>query len=79
MKKLLTDTLQTNGKWSKKSLTILTTHIIMISLSTFVVISDILLDKIVNPYAIQIITALLGFEILLLGLTEAGKKFTNKN
>jgi hypothetical protein len=78
MKKIINDTLKTNGKWSRKSLTILTTFVFILALGTFIVISDKILEKEVNRYAINVFDSLLVFESLLMGLSEASKKFVNK-
>jgi hypothetical protein len=78
MKKIINDTLKTNDKWSRKSLTILTTFIFILALGTFIVISDKILEKEVNRYAIDVFNSLLVFESLLMGLSEASKKFVNK-
>jgi len=78
MKKVINDTLKTNGKWSRKSLTILTTFVFILALGTFIVISDKILEKEVNRYAIDVFDSLLVFESLLMGLSEASKKFVNK-
>jgi hypothetical protein len=78
MKKIIQDTLQSNGKWSRKSLTILTTFVFILALGTFIVISDKILEKEVNRYAINVFDSLLVFESLLMGLSEASKKFVNK-
>jgi hypothetical protein len=78
MKKVINDTLKTNGKWSRKSLTILTTFVFILALGTFIVISDKILEKEVNRYAIDVFNSLLVFESLLMGLSEASKKFVNK-
>lgn len=78
MKKLINDTLKTNGKWSRKSLTILTTFVFILALGTFIVISDKILEKEVNRYAIDVFNSLLVFETLLMGLSETSKKFANK-
>lgn len=79
MKQIFIDTLKTNGKWSRKSLTILVTMFTTISLGIFIAISDKLLDAVVNPYAIQVFNSLLLFAGTLMGVTEVGKKFSNKN
>jgi hypothetical protein len=78
MKKVINDTLKTNGKWSRKSLTILITFVFILALGTFIVISDKILEKEVNRYAINVFDSLLVFESLLMGLSEASKKFVNK-
>lgn len=76
--KIFNDTLKTSGKYDTKKLTIFVILINIITLGTFIVVSDKILDKVVNPYAIQVFMALLGFEILLMGLREASKKFEDK-
>ena len=78
MEKLINDTLKINGKWSRKSLTVLVTFIFILMLGTFIVISDKILAKEVNRYAIDVFNSLLVFETLLMGLSEASKKFVNK-
>lgn len=78
MKKIINDTLKTNGKWSRKSLTIFITFIFILALGTFIVISDKILEKEVNRYAISVFDSLLFFEGLLMGISEASKKFMNK-
>lgn len=78
MKNLFNDTLKTSAKWDLKKLTIFATMINITALGTFITISDKILDKVVNPYAIQVFMALLGFQILLMGLREVSKKFENK-
>jgi hypothetical protein len=42
------------------------------------VISDKILEKEVNRYAIDVFNSLLVFETLLMGLSETSKKFANK-
>lgn len=78
MKKLIEDTLMTNGKWSRKSLTTITTFIFVLILGTFIVISDKILDKPVNIYAISVFQSLLVFLGALMGITEVSKKVANK-
>jgi hypothetical protein len=79
MKKLINDTLKEKGKYSRKSLTVLVTFLFILALGTFIVISDKILEKEVNRYAIDVFNSLLVFLTLLMGLTEAGKKLLNKN
>jgi hypothetical protein len=78
MKKLINDTLKTNDKWSRKSLTILTTFIFILFLGTFIVISDKILEKEVNRYAIDVFDSLLIFLSVLMGLSEVSKKIMDK-
>jgi di/tricarboxylate transporter len=79
MKKLINDTLKEKGKYSRKSLTVLVTFLFILALGSFIVISDKILEKEVNRYAIDVFNSLLVFLTLLMGLTEAGKKLLNKN
>lgn len=78
MKKLIEDTLMTNGRWSRKSLTTITTFIFVLALGTFIVISDKILEKSVNIYAITVFQSLLVFLGTLMGITEFSKKVANK-
>lgn len=76
--KIVADTLKSNGKWSRKSIIIFITFVFVISLGTFIVISDKVLEKEVNRYAIDVFNSLLFFEATLLGLSEFSKKVANK-
>lgn len=76
--KIINDTLMTNGRWSRKSLTTITTFIFVLALGTFIVISDKILDKPVNVYALPVFQSLLVFLGTLMGLTEFSKKVANK-
>lgn len=75
---ILKDTLQNKGKWSMKRMTAFVVMVFILLLGTFIVISDKVLNTVINPYGIQVFDSLLLFEGVLLGLAEAGKKFTNK-
>lgn len=78
LSKIVKDTLMTNGRWSRKSLTTITTFIFVLFLGTFIVISDKILDKPVNVYAISVFQSLLIFLGTLMGITEFSKKIVNK-
>ena len=78
IRKIVNDTLKTNGKFSRKSLTIFVTFIFVLNLGTFIVISDKVLQKEVNRYAIDVFNSLLLFLSVLMGLSEASKKIENK-
>ena len=54
LKEIACDTLKSNGKWSRKSLTIFTTYVFILILGSFIVISDKVLEKEVNRYAIDL-------------------------
>lgn len=78
LNKIIDDTLKTSGKWSRKSLTTVTTFVFVLALGTFIVISDKILERQVNAYAITVFQSLLVFLGTLMGITEASKKFENK-
>lgn len=78
LSKIVDDTLKSNGKWSRKSLTIFVTFLSVIILGTFIVISDKILEKEVNRYAIDVFNSLLLFLSVMMGLSEASKKIVNK-
>lgn len=76
--RVLEDTLKTNGKYSKKSLTILVTFISVLLLGFYISLSDHFLKKEINRYAIDVFDSLLIFLATLMGISEASKKFLNK-
>lgn len=78
MNQLINDILKPDGKWSIKRFIAIIVIIFDLTLGTFIVISDKILDREVNRYAIDVFTSLLAFEAVLLGLTELGKKFLDK-
>lgn len=78
LKNIIKDTLKTNSKWSMKRLTAFVVVIFVLVLGTFIVISDKVLEKEVNKYAIEVFQALLLFLATLMGIAEFGKKIENK-
>lgn len=76
--KIIDDTLKTNGKFSRKSLTIFVTFVFVILLGTFITISDFILKKEITRYAIDVFNSLLLFLSVMMGLSEASKKVANK-
>lgn len=67
LKKIINDTLKSpNGKWSRKSLTMLSSWIMAILSGIFINVSDYFLPKEINPYAIQVF---FGFLMLAGGTT----------
>ena len=78
LKSIIKDTLKTNGKWSMKRLTAFVVVIFVLVLGTFIVISDKVLEREVNKYAIEVFQALLLFLATLMGIAEFGKKIENK-
>ncbi len=75
MRKLIDDTLKTNGKYSRKSLTTIVTFILTMTLGTFIVVSG----KTTDIHSIEVFKSMLIFLSVLMGLTEASKKLENKN
>lgn len=76
--KLLNDLLKTNGKYSRKSVITFITFIFVIFLGTFIIISDKVLEREVNKYAIDVFNSLLLFLSVVMGIGEASKKIVNK-
>ena len=77
--KIIDDTLKApNGKWSRKSLTILVTFAFVLLLGTFITISDKILEREVNKYSIEVFNSLLLFLTALMGILEVSKKVVNK-
>jgi len=55
LKKIINDTLKSpNGKWSRKSLIMLSSWIMAILSGIFINVSDYFLPKEINPYAIHV-------------------------
>ena len=79
IKNIINDTLKTRGKWSMKRLTAFVVINFVLVLGTFIVISDKILDREVNRYAIDVFQALLVFLATLMGIAEFGKKLANKD
>lgn len=79
MKRLISDILKEGNIWSIKRVISIITFLFVILLGTFIVISDKILDRAVNQYAISVFDSLLLFLTALLGITEVGKKFLSKD
>jgi len=79
MGSIFEDTLKSpTGKWSRKSLTMLTSFGISIVLGAYIVVSDYLLDEEVNRYAIEVFNAFMILTGTLSGVTVLDKKFESK-
>ena len=61
-----------------KRLTAFVVMVFVLALGVFIVISDKILDREVNRYAIDVFQSLLFFEAALMGINEFGKKLENK-
>lgn len=78
-KNIIQDTLKSpNGKWSRKSLTMLSSFAISIVLGAYIVISDRILDEELNRYAIEVFDAFMILTGAMSGVTVLDKKFLNK-
>jgi len=78
IRNIINDTLKSRGKWSMKRLTAFVVMVFVLALGVFIVISDKILDREVNRYAIDVFQSLLFFEAALMGINEFGKKLENK-
>lgn len=78
IKNIINDTLKSRGKWSMKRLTIFLVLFLTLILGAFIVLSDLILKVEVNKYTQGIFNSLLLFLATLMGVTEFGKKMTNK-
>ena len=78
IKNIINDTLKSRGKWSMKRLTAFVVMVFVLALGVFIVVSDKVLDREVNRYAIDVFQSLLFFEAALMGINEFGKKLENK-
>ena len=61
-----------------KRLTAFVVMLFVLALGVFIVISDKILVREVNRYAIDVFQSLLFFEAALMGINEFGKKLENK-
>lgn len=75
--KVLIDLLQRDGKFSRKSLMLITSYIFMLLLGTFIVVSDSVLKVEINRYAIDVFDTLNLFVLALAGITVTDKKIKN--
>lgn len=77
--KLTNDTLKSPaGRWSLKRIMSLVIFNIVLFLTAYIILSDMILEREINRYAIDALNSLLLFEFSLLGLTEATKKIMNR-
>jgi len=75
MKKLINDLLKSpSGKYSRKSVIIIITFLVTLSLGAYIVIAEVL-----NTYASGVFNSLLLFLGALLGISVFDKKVENKS
>ena len=75
---LLNDILKENNVYSQKRVYALIVLLFTLLLGAFIVVSDKILVKVVNPYAIQVFNSLLMFLGVLISAAVVDKKITNK-
>lgn len=72
--RLIDDTLKSpDGKWSRKSLTMLVSFVICVILGGYIVVSDKVLDQEVNQYAIEVFDSFMILVATLSGVTVLDK------
>lgn len=72
--KIIIDTLKSpNGKWSRKSLTLFVSFVISLILGFYIVVSDYILDKEINKYAIEVFNGFMLLTGAMSGITVADK------
>jgi hypothetical protein len=77
--KLFNDTLKNNGRWSRKSITMLVSFIMACLTGIYIVVSDYILeDKEINRWSVDVFN---GFILLVAGLAgiTVADKFTPRN
>jgi len=80
MKKIIDDTLKSpNGKWSRKSLTSFVSFACALILGFYIVVSDRVIDREINRYAIDVFQTLILLTATTLGLTVWDKQVVAKN
>ena len=80
MKKIINDTLKSpNGKWSRKSLTMLTSFFVCIVLGTYIVISNYITQTPIATHAIDVFNGFLLLVGTLSGITVWDKQTLSKN
>lgn len=75
---LLNDILKENNIYSQKRVYAFIVLIFTLLLGAFIVVSDKILTKVVNPYAVQVFDSLLLFLGVLISAAVVDKKLTNK-
>jgi hypothetical protein len=78
--KIIDDTLKSpNGKYSRKSLTSFVAFVFALGLGLYIVISDYIIEREINRYAIDVFQSLLLLVGATLGLTVWDKQNLYKN
>jgi len=79
LNKIIDDTLKSpQGKWSRKSITMVVSFIVAISIGTYIVIANYITETPVNEWAIEVFNAFMLLTATLSGIT-VWDKFKNGN
>lgn len=80
LNKILNDTLKDrNGKYSRRSLTMFSSHVLGCVLGTFIVLSDLFLTSEINEYAWLVVGALFANGTGQALIISKDKKFESQN
>ena len=71
---IINDTLKSNGKWSRKSLTMFVSMCASVLIGGYIVVSDYIIQKAINPYAIDVFQTFMVLVGTLSGITVWDKK-----
>lgn len=78
LKKVLTDILQSGGRYSIKRVYSAIVLIYSMMFATYIVISDYILKEEINRYAIEVLELMILFTGGLIGMDEFQKKLVDK-
>jgi hypothetical protein len=76
--KIIKDTLQYGGKWSRKSLTMFTSMIASLIIGFYISFSNLITERPLNPAAIDVFQTFMVLVGTLSGITVWDKKQNNK-
>jgi hypothetical protein len=77
--KIIKDTLQQGGRWSRKSLTMLTSMIASLIIGFYISFSNLITERPLNPAAIDVFQTFMVLVGTLSGITVWDKKQNNKS
>ena len=76
--KIIKDTLQQGGRWSRKSLTMFTSMVASLIIGFYISFSNLITDRPLNPAAIDVFQTFMVLVGTLSGITVWDKKQSNK-